>query len=105
MRTIERRGPGNPPSLTVGARRLSPEHVSRLRVLVARLGSVHAISPLLKTSPEAVRDVLTERVFRAKSADALERKIDALHRELEEAGAALSVESPQRGVRPGAGVS
>ena len=81
------RGRREPDSLTVGARSLSPEHVSRLRALVSHVGSIHAIFPRLKTSPDVVSDALTEGRFRAQRADALEAKIDALHRELKEGAA------------------
>ncbi len=84
MRTSERRGPQDPPSLTVGARRISGEHLSRLRALIARIGSVHAVFPLLRTSPDVVADALTFGIFRAKRAEALEARIDAIHRGLDE---------------------
>ena len=86
MNANARRGPGDPPSLTSGARRISPEHLSRLRVIVSRAGSIHAAFPLLKTSPDVVADALTQAVFRARTAAALEEKIDRIHRELDVGG-------------------
>jgi hypothetical protein len=84
MPTKERRGPGDRQSLSAGARRLSVEHVSRLRALVARVGSVHALFPLLKTTPDAVADALTFGIFRAKRAEEIEARIDELHSGLEQ---------------------
>jgi hypothetical protein len=58
-------------------RRISPEHLRRLRAIVVRAGSVHAAFGLLKTSPDVVADALTGKTFQAKTIAKLEAAIDA----------------------------
>jgi len=63
-----------------GARQISPEHVRRLRELVAREGNVTATARLAKMSPEIVEDGLTGKIFRPKTAASIEAKIDLASR-------------------------
>jgi hypothetical protein len=89
------RGPKDPASWTVGARPISPQHLAYLRILVAHVGSVRAVSRFLKTSPEVVADALTCAIFRAKGAEAIEGRIAALHRGLEQDAVAANGERPR----------
>jgi hypothetical protein len=66
----------NPSRDSPGARRVSPEHVERLRLIVARVGSVAGARAVLASSSELVQDALTGRVFRWATAERLETKID-----------------------------
>jgi hypothetical protein len=69
----------NPSRDSPGARRISPEHVARLRAIVARVGSVAGARTVLTSSCELVEDALTGRVFRRTTAESLEAKIDQFH--------------------------
>jgi hypothetical protein len=57
-------------------RPISPEHLRRLRAIVVEAGSVHGAHRLLRTSPDVVEDALTRKIFRTRTIENLEARID-----------------------------